>query len=112
MNLSFKQAKQEDIEVIFHLCKQLIDDYEQLETIDYSKVIEWIYKKIEKSIDEYTVVYYHFQKVGYYHFYKNTDNVYELDDLYIFSEFQNLGIGTAIIAHCLKSVNDSVMLSK
>ena len=35
---------------------------------------------------------------------------YELDDLYVFSEFQNRGIGTAIIEKCCASVEEPVVL--
>ena len=49
-------------------------------------------------------------KAGYYHFYKNEDDNYEIDDLYIFKEFQNMGIGTAIIQKCCLAVDKPVML--
>ena len=49
-------------------------------------------------------------KAGYYHFYKNEDACYEIDDLYIFKEFQNRGIGTAIIQKCCLAVDKPVML--
>ena len=45
MNITYEKAKEEDIEPIYELCKQLIHDYEQLETIDYPKVMNWIRKR-------------------------------------------------------------------
>ena len=64
MNITYEKAKEEDIEPIYELCKQLIHDYEQLETIDYPKVMNWIRKKIENSIDEYTTVHANGEKSG------------------------------------------------
>lgn len=70
MNLLYEKASKDDIEPIYELCKQLIHNYEQLDTIDYPKVMKWVLKKIESSIDEYTTVYADGKKVSYYHFYK------------------------------------------
>lgn len=110
MNITYEKAKIEDIEPIYELCKQLILDYEDLEKIDVSKVLDWVREKIESSIEQYTVIYADDRKAGYYHFYKNEDGQYEIDDLYIFSEFQNKGIGSKVIAKCCQSVNEPIML--
>lgn len=110
MNITYDKAKIEDIPHIYQLCKQLIDTYENVENIDYDKVMKWVRQKIENSIDEYTVICADGQKAGYYRFYKNEDGKYEIDDLYIFSEFQNKGIGSEIIRRCCLSVDEPVML--
>ncbi len=110
MNLSYEKASDDDIEPIYKLCRQIIDKYEQLDKIDYTKVLKWVRKKIESSIDEYTVVYAGNKKAAYYHFYKNDNAQFEIDDLYVFSEFQNQGIGSEIIKKCCTSVNEPVML--
>lgn len=110
MNITYHRATNEDIEPLYNLCKNLIDAYEQLESIDYPRVIKWVRKKIESSIDEYTVVHADGRKAGYYHFHKNKDGEYEIDDLYIFPEFQNQGIGSEVIETCCSSVDEPVML--
>ena len=92
MELTYKSAKAEDIEPVYALCKALIEKYEQPETVDLPKVLRWVRHKIETSIGEYTVVCADGRKAGYYHFYKNEDGMFELDDLYVFPEFQNRGI--------------------
>ena len=110
MNITYDKATNADIEPIYQLCKQLIDDYENVKKIDYDKVLQWVHKKIENSIDEYTVVSVDNKKAGYYHFYKNEDWEYELDDLYIFSEYQNQGIGSEIIKKCCYLIDEPVQL--
>ena len=105
-----KKATADDIEPIYALCDRLINDFEQLESISYPEVMKWVRKKIESSIDEYTVIYVKEQKAGYYHFYKNDNGEYEIDDLYVFTEFQNQGLGSSIIKQCCSSVNESVIL--
>lgn len=109
-HITYGRAKMEDIEPIYQLCRQLILDYENLETIDYDRVLNWVHKKIEIAIDEYTVVYADGQKAGYYHFYQNEDKEYEIDDLYIFPEFQSQGIGSCVIRKCCSEVEKPVML--
>ena len=110
MNIMYEAAQTEDIEPIYALCKALIRRYERLETIDYDRVMAWVRRKIEASISEYNVVYADGQKAGYYHFYKNDDGQYEIDDLYVFPEFQNQGIGSGVIKKCCASVSAPVMM--
>ena len=110
MDITYDKARNSDIEPIYQLCKQLIDDYENVNNIDYDKVLQWVHKKIENSIDEYTVVSVDNKKAGYYHFYKNEDGEYELDDLYIFAEYQNQGIGSEIIKKCCNSIDAPIIL--
>lgn len=110
MHISYNAAAFDDIDCIYRLCKKLIDDYENIESIAYDSVLKWIKRKIETHINEYTAVYVNNEKGGYYHFYKNENGEYELDDLYIFPKFQNRGIGSTIIERCCTSVNQSVFL--
>lgn len=110
MIITYETAQNCDIDTIYRLCKQLIDKYEDLERIDYDKVLLWVRRKIESSIGEYTAIFADGKKAGYYHFYKNEDNLYELDDLYIFPEYQSRGIGTAVFEKCCSSIDGSVML--
>lgn len=110
MRMTYKCADLTDVEQLFQFNKRLIDAYETLENIDYEKVLGWVRRKIEKCIEDYTAVFVNDEKVGYYHFYKNQDGEYELDDLYIFSGFRNKGIGSAIIEKCCSSVDGAVVL--
>lgn len=110
MRITYEIATSSDIERLYLLCRQLIDDYENIECIDYEKVLRWVRQKLETTIDEYTAVYAEGQKAGYYHFFKNENGEYELDDLYIFPQFQNHGIGSAIIEKCCRSVTEPVTL--
>lgn len=106
--ITCNKATADDIEKIYQLCKKMIDDYENIDSIDYDRVLKWVHKKIEKSIDEYTVIYVDDRKAGYYHFYKNEDGENELDDLYIFSEYQDQGVGSEIIKKCC-ALDDKVV---
>lgn len=110
MSITFAAPKSEDIEPLYQLNKALIDAYESIERIDYDRVLRWVHRKLEACLGEYTVLYADGQKAGYYHFYRKEDGEYELDDLYILPEFQNRGIGSAVIERCLASVNAPVML--
>lgn len=110
MNLQYKQAQEEDIALLYELSKKLIDKYENIHNIEYDKVLKWIRRKIENCISEYTCVYVNEEKAGYYHFFQNDDGLFELDDLYIFSDYQRMGIGTEIINKCCMEANSPVYL--
>ena len=110
MNITCQKATETDIGPIFELCRRMIHDYEDLESIDYPKVMQWVRQKIETSIGEYTAIYADGQKAGYYHFFQNEDGMFEIDDLYIFPAYQNQGIGSGVVKKCCASVNGTVML--
>ena len=110
MELLFKPASIDDIEAIYLLCKNLIDKYEDKSVIDYQKVLLWVKNKIEKSISEYQTIYYQGNRAGYVHCFINEDGIYEIDDLYIFDEFQNKTIGTTVIKQICEKCDHDVML--
>lgn len=110
MEITYGSAKPEDIACIYQFNQQLIDSYEAIENIAYDKVLNWVRHKLENAIWEYTTVYADGQKAGYFHFHKNEDGEYEIDDLYIIPEFQNKGIGSEVIRKCCSSVKEPVML--
>ena len=110
MELIFKPASIDDIEEIYLLCKNLIDKYEDKSVIDYQKVLLWVKNKIEKSISEYQAIYYQGNRAGYVHCFINEDGIYEIDDLYIFDEFQNKTIGTTVIKQICEKCDKDLML--
>ena len=109
MDITYKTATASEIEPIFQQSKQLIDTYEDINTIDYTMVMDWMRRKITKKIDEYQVVYADGKKAGYYRFCRNQDGVLEIDDLYIFPEFQSKGIGTKVFQRCCDGVTEPIM---
>ncbi len=102
MNLVYKISTKSDIHKIFDLSKNLIDEYEDIQNIDYEKVLKWVDKKIEENIHEYTSIYLDNTLVGYYHFHEDKDKM-ELDDFYIFSEYQNKGIGSKVLSELIRT---------
>lgn len=107
--LSYLPATEQDIPVIFSLCKDLIDAYEDVGSIDYDRVLAWVGEKLRKNIIQYTCVYQGDNKVGYFCFAKQNDG-WEIDDLYVLPEYRNRGIGTEILKHCLQIADSSVFL--
>lgn len=47
MDIKYMPATETDMEPVFEINKALIDEYENLETIDYRKVLSWVRNKIE-----------------------------------------------------------------
>lgn len=109
MNLTYENATEQDIENIYEFNKYLIDRYENVQNIDYEKVLNWVHKKIETNIQEYQRVIVDDEVAGYYRFYQDGDKM-ELDDLYIFPEYRNQQIGTKVIEKCLTETDLPVYL--
>ena len=109
MELSFQSALPEDGDTIFRLNQELIDRYENVQDIPYDDVLAWVRRKIEKGIQSYTRIYTDGVHVGFYRFVQNGDRM-ELDDLYIFPEYQGRGIGSRVIEKCCGETKRLVML--
>lgn len=101
--LSYIPAVPEDVPAIFRFCEELIDRYEDLETVDIPRAKAWTRRKIEDQITGYRIILRDGEKAGYFHLIPGTlpGEEYELDDLYILPEFQGQGIGTEVIEHCI-----------
>lgn len=109
MNLIYKTSTNFDVDKIYELSKHLIDEYEDVQNIEYEKVLKWVYKKIEKNIHEYTSVYLDDCLVGYYRFHEEEDKM-ELDDFYIIDSYQNKGIGSIVLDKCIRDTNKTIFL--
>ena len=102
MKLQFQSAQNQHIPLILAQAKNLIDTYEDLASIDYDKVMDWVRRKISKHISTYTAVVLSDKTCAYYRLCDDG----ELDDLYVLPEFQNHGIGSQILEKCmLESLN-------
>ena len=98
--LYLEEASSIDVNPIYEQCKQLILNYEDNTSVDIPKVLTWVKKKIENSIDNYFVVYHKSIKVGYVSVHKE-EEMWELDDFYIFEEYRGMGIGSKVLAYLM-----------
>lgn len=109
MKLNYEQASGADVEAIFALSKALIDQHEDVESIDYDKVLQWVRRKIGAQIGEYQRVLMDGDLAGYVHFHPDGERM-ELDDLYILPEYRGRGIGTAVVEKCCAETEKPVYL--
>lgn len=101
MGIQYQNADQQDIDIIFQLNQQLIQKYENIEAIDYDRVLKWVYQKIKQQISQYQSIWLAGEKVGYFFLHDEGDQL-ELDDLYIFDCYQRQGIGSHVLKECLQ----------
>lgn len=109
MEISTLPAEKADIDGIFKMAKELVDTYEDLTTIDYDKVLHWMYRKISDQIDAYTCVYADGDKIGYYHL-MNDQQSTEIDDFYLLPSFRNMGYGSQILHACIQQAASPMFL--
>ena len=106
MNLLFCAASESDVPVIYEQAKALIDDYEDIQSIDYDKVLAWVKKKIETEIYSYTRVLRDGEICAYYRLCPDG----ELDDLYVLDGFKGQKIGSAILNKCINESQNNLWL--
>lgn len=112
MEITFKNATANDVDKVFELNKKIIDEYETNLNLDFEKVLAWVKGKIEKNIESYQCIYLDGIKVGYFYLHNEGEKL-ELDDFYIFDEFQGKGIGTKVLKYVdsiAKEKNKAVFL--
>lgn len=109
VTVTFEKAGVCDAENVFRLCKENIDRYEDVSSIEYDKVIDWVDRKIKKYIDGYTRIYADGELCGYFRFCKDGD-MYELDDFYLFEGYRGRGIGTRVLSDILSRADADVYL--
>ena len=109
MSLNYEVATADDIDLIYEFNEFLIESYEDLQNIEFDKVLSWVRRKIETHINEYRRIIYNGELVGYFRFYQDGDRM-ELDDLYIFPDYRNQQIGTRVVEKCLSETNLPVYL--
>lgn len=107
--LTYKAAQQEDIEPLFLLNKQLIEEYEDLDSIDYDRVLNWVHRNLEQNLSHFTRVFWAGKLAGYYCLLPSGEKT-ELDSLFVLPEFQGRGIGTAILKKCQQEAEGTLFL--
>ena len=108
-NLRYSPATPEDIDVIYNLCRELIETYEDLSSIDLPAVLAWVRKKIQKQISGYTCVWQNDNKVAYFCLSEEPQGS-ELDDFYVLPEWRNRGIGSGVLKYCLEHAQKQMYL--
>lgn len=107
--LTYKAAQQEDIEPLFLLNKQLIDEYEDLESIDYDRVLRWVHRNLEQNLSHFTRVFWDGTLAGYYCLCPK-DGKTELDSFFVLPAFQGRGIGTEALRKCQREAAGPIFL--
>ncbi len=107
--ITFGRALPSDAPVIYGFCKETVDKYEDISSFDYEKAMDWVKRKIEKTISEYTRIYKDGELCGYFCFRPDGEK-YELDDFYISEDKRGQGIGTYVLEKCLSDVDKTVYL--
>ena len=101
MNLTYAPAQPSDVALLFALNKELIDTYEDLESIDYPRVLSWVRKNLERNLSHFHRVLLNGALVGFYCL-TEAEGKHELDSLFVLPPHQGNGIGTAIVRKCQK----------
>ena len=109
MEITFEPAREEDILPILELNRGLIDRYEDCTAIDYDRVLAWVRENIRENLATFNRVMADGRLAGYFSL-GPSEGALELDSLFVLPEYQNRGIGTAIVRHCQAQADDTLFL--
>ena len=106
MMLQYRLAEEDDISAIYSQAKRLIDQYEDCDSIDYEKVMAWVYRKISSNISQYRCVLADGEICAYFRLCDDG----ELDDLYVLPPYRSMGIGAEILRKCVDESREKLWL--
>jgi len=109
MKLHFSPVLPQDAEFLFQLNKELIDRYEDTSAIDYHRILMWVKKNIDHQIPFFHRVMADGELAGFYCLSPSQEK-WELDSLFVLPKFQNQGIGTAVLEHCIGKCEGNLFL--
>ena len=90
MTLYYEPACQENLEPLFQLNKQLIEQYEDLSSIDYPRVLAWVRRNLQRNLSGVTRVLRDGILVGYFCLCRE-DGKLELDSLFVLPPLPGAG---------------------
>ncbi len=91
-------AQRCDIPQLLALEEELILQYEDRNTVDLEKILNWCSRKLEKRLNTYHRILCDETPVGFYALAEDGPR-FELDSFYILPEYRNQGIGTQVLKH-------------
>lgn len=97
--ITLESAEQRDLPLLFQLNRQLIDRYEDISLIEYDRVLAWVEKNLERNLPHIRRILRNGKPAGFFCLLPG-EEIRELDSLFIFPEFQGIGIGTQVLRHC------------
>lgn len=96
MHIIFKPGTKEYKNYIYNNFIDLVTKYEDLTKINIDIIKDFENKKLDKHIQDYTLIFEENNFVGCFLF-TDENEYFELDDLYIKEEYRSRGIGTYIL---------------
>ncbi len=109
VKLQYRKAEKSDIAKILEQSRALIEQYEDLQSINLDEIMAWMERKTTRFIHEYRKVSLDGVVVAYYRLAEHEGEV-ELDDFYVLEEYRDKGIGSMIMERILKSISCPIKL--
>lgn len=109
MKVTFVPALAEDIPHIFQLNRDLFLRYEDFSSLSREKVLSWVEQNIRQQLPCFRRILADGAHAGYFCLCP-AEGKWELDSLFVFPEFQNLGIGTEAVRYCQRQADSTLFL--
>ena len=100
IDIKFTKADRSMIEDIYYTANSVVETYAPRDYYMKHDMMDAVYQRLKAKISDYTVVRYKGHDAAYFYMETGRDFA-EIFDLYVFKDFRNLGLGTAIVRRCL-----------
>ena len=97
--LTYEPARESDVPLLFSLNRQLIDQYEDLASVDYDRAVNWTYRSVLRNLPSFCRILWNGELAGFYCLIRE-EGKWELDSLFVLPPYQGKGIGTQVLTLC------------
>lgn len=109
MRIEIRKTDVSDMEDIIAFSDDMLNRYEDFNSIDREKAIGWTHKVIRDNIENYATIIADGHKAGYYLLTQHQD-IFEIYHLFIYPRFQGKGIGTGVVQRLLAETDEKLQV--
>lgn len=92
--------EEKDADIIYEEAKQHVFEYEDISIINIDHVLEWMKRKYRNHQNWFYKIIKNSQVVGYFGI-RDTEDGYEIEDIYLFKEYRGQGIGKQLLQYII-----------
>lgn len=109
IDVRFLRATEDDIYDIYDNVRSVIDRFTLPYGFDRESCYREAYKRIKDNISQYTMVSTKGHKIGHFCFHEVNHQLW-IDDMYVYDQFQNRGVGKQILRFCTSQTEDDIFV--
>ncbi|WP_412032484.1 GNAT family N-acetyltransferase [Malacoplasma muris] len=99
--IEIRNVTQNEKEEILKLARNLVEEYEDKNSLNYNQMVEKMRAGINQRIVDFKSIWFDRQLAGYFHIGKKDEQIIEVYFLYVYENFRKKHIGSQVLEHAV-----------